>query len=476
MQQCPGKFWLLVVVLCFWQINVKAQNNATRKAARQLLSDSFVSTGHIGISITDASSGKTVYEHNASHNFIPASNVKLFSLYAALKYIGDSVPGLQYYRKEGFTFFVPTADPSFLHPDFKSQPVFDFLKNEKQLVALDDHSWQTTNWGNGWSWDDFAQPYAPERSLLPMYGNLASINRKFSPEVLLNKEQFFREISIHPGYLKNKNRFREINARALSDIDSNALHRLISEKHALYYNFSRDIGSNTFQPAPSLKETGTQQIPFSTNDLAEIFHMLQDTLHKPIILHNRDSLIYSNGKHGDISFSTLYSRPLDSLLIPMMHNSDNFMAEQCLLMASNERIGYINESRLIDTILATDLKDIPDYPRWVDGCGMSRYNLFTPRTFVYILHKLIALQGIEKMKAILPTANEGTLQGYFLRDEGVIFAKTGTLSNNTALCGMIRTKKMKWLLFSVMVNNFQGPATPVKRAIEQFIQAVRYAN
>ena len=113
----------------------------------------------------------------------------------------------------------------------------------------------------------------------------------------------------------------------------------------------------------------------------------------------------------------------------MMHNSDNFFAEQTLLMASNERLGYMNDEAIIDTLLSTDLKDIPQKPKWVDGSGLSRYNLFTPQDFIYILNKMKNEFGLERLKTILPTGNTGTLKNYYVTDSSFVFAKTGSLSN-----------------------------------------------
>ena len=156
-----------------------------------------------------------------------------------------------------------------------------------------------------------------------------------------------------------------------------------------------------------------------------------------------------------------------------MHRSDNFFAEQTLLMVSNERLGVMNDEKIIDTLLKTDFKDLPQKPRWVDGSGLSRYNLFTPQDFVAILNKMKNEFGMERIKVILPTGNEGTISSYYKADSNYIFAKTGTLSGVVALSGFLYTKKNKLLIFSVLVNNHQASATAVRRAVEKFIEDVR---
>ncbi|HSU51171.1 MAG TPA: D-alanyl-D-alanine carboxypeptidase, partial [Segetibacter sp.] len=191
---------------------------------------------------------------------------------------------------------------------------------------------------------------------------------------------------------------------------------------------------------------------------------LADTLHKEVIND------YSPQNTAE-SFP-IYSQPKDSLFRLMMHRSDNFFAEQTLLMASNEYLGEMNDVKMIDTLLKTDLKGLPQRPRWADGSGLSRYNLFSPIDFVWILEKLESEFGLERLKIILPTANEGTLQGLFKGYEGRLFAKTGTLSNNLALSGYVITRKNRQLIFSIMVNNHQAPNAFIRKGIESFITSI----
>lgn len=169
----------------------------------------------------------------------------------------------------------------------------------------------------------------------------------------------------------------------------------------------------------------------------------------------------------------IYSRPTDSMLKPMMQRSDNFFAEQSLLMVSNERLGLMNDARIIDTLLKTDFKDLPQKPRWVDGSGLSRFNLFTPQDFVVILSKMQKEFGMERIKDVFPTGGEGTITSYYKADSGYIFAKTGTLSGVVALSGYLITRKNKLLIFSILVNNHQASATDIRKAIEKFVHGIR---
>jgi D-alanyl-D-alanine carboxypeptidase/D-alanyl-D-alanine-endopeptidase (penicillin-binding protein 4) len=156
-----------------------------------------------------------------------------------------------------------------------------------------------------------------------------------------------------------------------------------------------------------------------------------------------------------------------------MHRSDNFFAEQALLMVSNEVLGYMSDGAIIDTLLKSDFKDLPHPPRWADGSGLSRYNLFSPQDLAAILGKMKAEFGMARIREIFPTGNKGTLANYYKSDSNYLYAKTGTLSGVVALSGYMTTTKGRELIFSVLVNNHQASATAVRRAVEKFVQNVR---
>ena len=159
-----------------------------------------------------------------------------------------------------------------------------------------------------------------------------------------------------------------------------------------------------------------------------------------------------------------------------MHRSDNFFAEQTLMMVSNQLLGEMDEQRLIAHLLKNDLSGFPQKPKWVDGSGLSRYNLFTPEDFVWLLMKMKDEFGLERLKTILPTGNTGTLRNYYVNESGLIFAKTGSLTGHLALSGFLISAKNKLLVFSVIVNNHNTSAATVRRAVEKFLQQVRKEN
>jgi len=464
--------YLLPVV--WWFLSgcaASAQISKSAKAA--LLNDPAIATGHIGISIYEPATGKYWYNYNDTKNFIPASNTKLFTLYAGMKYLGDSLVGLKYAQPADTKqlYILPTGDPTFLHPGFPRQPVLDFLLGtQKKLSLYHDNEWKETAWGNGWSWNDYNEEYMAERSPFPAYGNIveldtAALNFKNALTLIRWKSvpDFFSRKIDSTYIIPFSTRINIFSDSALN-------------AERLQFTVQRTIGGNNFHITPSTSNFSKMKIAFSSNEYQTTLDLLKHDFNiyiaPPVEL---DKASYTK-KSFAFPFRSIKSQPTDSLFKPMMHRSDNFFAEQTLLMVSNEKLGYMNDEAIIDTILNTDLKDIPQKPRWVDGCGLSRYNLFTPRSFVYILDKMRTEFGMERLKNILATGGTGTLSAYYKKDSGYIFAKTGTLSNNCALSGYLVTQKGKLLLFSVLVNNYQSPATPVRRAVERFLQGIRQKN
>src|SRR5699024_5385092 len=170
----------------------------------------------------------------------------------------------------------------------------------------------------------------------------------------------------------------------------------------------------------------------------------------------------------------LYSIPSDTAYKRMLQPSDNFIAEQ-LLYVTAARLGMPFETHhVIDYVKDYYLNDLPDEPQWADGSGLSRYNLFTPRSMIRLLEKISAeFDYDENLFALLPAGGEsGTIRNlYAARDGGspYVFAKTGTLSNNHCLTGYLVTATGRKLLFSFMNNHYITPTSVVQNEMEKVL-------
>jgi len=110
----------------------------------------------------------------------------------------------------------------------------------------------------------------------------------------------------------------------------------------------------------------------------------------------------------------------------------------------------------------------------VDGSGLSRYNLITPRTLVTILDKILKELPREGLFKLLPAGGkEGTLKNWYASDIPYIFAKSGSLRNNYSLSGYLKTKSGKLMIFSFMNNNYVASSSEIKKAMEKMFLEIR---
>lgn len=428
---CNSLYYILPFTFLIF-LSCSTQNKIGKEAKADFFNNTDFSPAHLGISVFDPSTSKYLYNYQAEKLFIPASNTKLFTCYAGMKYLGDSVVAAKYTVEDGSIYLEATGDPTFLHPDFKNQPLFNFLKRSWTSVNL--HTkFNSQPLGRGWAWDDYEATYMAERDPFPMYGNVATFI--FSGDTLRTIPQSLRTAIVG------------------------------NPEPAKPWTIDRNLGSRFFTVVNGRGNTAMQKTATMSMDKG-IFatRYLSDTLHKTVSFFTEGL-----GKSQALNF---YSQPVDSLLKIMMHRSDNFFAEQTLLMVSNKMFGEMNDRKTTDSLLNSDLKVMPQAAKWVDGSGLSRYNLFSPQDFVWLLDKMEEEFGMDRMKEILPSGNEGTLSGLYKNYNGRIFAKTGTLSNHVALSGYVFTKKNKMLIFSILANNQLASSANIRKSFEKFLTTI----
>ena len=199
--------------------------------------------------------------------------------------------------------------------------------------------------------------------------------------------------------------------------------------------------------------------------------LLSDTLHKTIVLIDREM-------RDKESIETIYGIYSDSIYKVMMRESDNFLAESVLLMSAGNfnQNDSLNPKHQIEYILNKQLSDLSQEPRWVDGSGLSRYNLFTPKSMVEVLLKIKEYytakdHNLNRLFEIFPTGGQaGTLEERFINQLPFIHAKTGTLSNNHNLSGYIITKSGKLLVFSYMNNHYRYKTSTIQKQTDIILE------
>ena len=464
-----GRFLIFHFLFLIVLTSCSVEKQIAKSAKADVLHAKPLQTAHVGISIFDPAANKYLYNYQGDKYFVPASNIKIPTCYAAMKYLGDSLVGIRYYIENDSSVIInPTGDPTFLHDDFKSQLVFDFLKKEKRGIYISDDNWKDEALGSGWAWNDYNESYMAERSPFPVTANIVKFYFKYFPTIGRGSLSFF------PSYFEKQNNSFSIKLMNAIGHFVN-VHNIKNEDSVALFSIKRDRRNNQFELVKTKTPFLRQEIPFATDTLKTAVEILKNDYNLKITIIPNDlisSIGYSKDNYTNNNY-IIHSQPTDSLLKPMMHRSDNFFAEQSLLMVSNERLGVMNDAKIIDTLLKTDFKDLPQKPRWADGSGLSRYNLFTPQDFVAILNKMKNEFGMERLKVILPTSGEGTISSYYKADSGYIYGKTGTLSGVVAFSGFLYTKKGKLLIFSTLVNNHQDSATEVRKAMEKFLQGIR---
>jgi D-alanyl-D-alanine carboxypeptidase/D-alanyl-D-alanine-endopeptidase (penicillin-binding protein 4) len=463
---------LLSAAVC-WQSctsGKQLRSAASRDGLGAFVRDSLLArpelmAGQIGICVYDPAKAAYIYNYQGDKYFVPASNTKLFSLYAGLKYLGDSLVGMRYRVTDTALLVMPSGDPTFLHPDYLSQPVIDLIRRTGKRIWLADDNWQDYPMGRGWAWDDYNDDYAAERSSFPIYQNM------------------IRWVQYRPKGSSNDPFGGSPSVYSVPDVDWPVRFNPDTAQRSFFVH--RDLNRNVFEVTEGKEEHKEQYTPFITDGLLSAAALLKDTAGNPAGVRHFGNLHPETRTvpHPETrtvlhpeAWTVLHSRPVDSMFRPMMYNSDNFFAEQTLLMVGNEVLGTMNDSRVIDYLLTVALDSLPQKPNWVDGSGLSRYDLFTPQDFVFLLNRMQREFGLARMERLLPTGGTGTLSAYYRQDSTFIYAKTGSLSGVAALSGYLFAKSGRLLLFSVLVNNYTGSGTIVRRQIEKLIHRIRDTN
>ncbi len=417
-----------------------------------MLKNKYFDTCLVAIQVEDLTTNKTLYKKNEKLLLRPASNMKVITSSSGLLFLGPDYEFETELYYDGYVssdtlygnlFVVGGCDP-----DFVTQDLYTFVDAIRSLnvsvingnIYADVSFKDSLYWGKGWMWDDDPSSDAPYLSALNINDNCVEVTYDGeNDEVKLNPETNYvsviqihndKKLTIDRNWLERKNEII-INGDAEGKTYSAKVNVLNPAKYFLTV-FSEVLDSN------NIKLTGN----------IEIQKLLSDA----------DFLTSVNRKYSDV-------------IINLNKTSDNLSAEMTLYALADKYSGkpatadsgvqFLNQ--LIDSV-GLEPKDY----RFVDGSGVSHYNLVSAELLVSILKYFCKEKPglFEILYNSFPiTGIDGTLENRMRKTkaENNVHAKTGTLSGVSTLSGYLTNKKKHTIAFSILMQNFVGSASKAKK-------------
>ncbi|MEH2166318.1 MAG: D-alanyl-D-alanine carboxypeptidase/D-alanyl-D-alanine-endopeptidase [Nostoc sp.] len=420
------------------------------------------SRGRWGILVQPLSTGQTLYSRDAQKYFTPASNLKLLTTAAALQELGANfrIRTSIYQNSNGVLRVVGRGDPSL--SDTELQKLAQQLKQKgitqiQQLIA-DDSSIQGNIVNPTWQWEDVQSDYGAPVSSFILNQNIFSL--KLVPQAVGKSLQV---VWLDPGEAKQ---WRIINQSVTVPQNQPSYVNVIRELSGTVLRIQGQLATNS---EPSL-------IDLPVVDPNYYFlRRFRTALATEKITLGQTLVINDGVNQEEIAF--VESPPLAELLMETLQNSNNLYAEALLRALAVKKIRLKNQTSAdvgLEVVKASLTKLGVDPANYilVDGSGLSRRNLVTPEAFVQTLRGMAKTPAAYIYRASLPVAGKsGTLKGRFQDTpaEGIVQAKTGTLTSVISLSGYMNGPKYEPLVFSIIVNQSDQSATVIRQAIDEVV-------
>ena len=447
-----------------------------------------------GIQVVDAETGKTLYAWNAQHFFVPASNTKLFTtalalerlgpdftfrtrvlaeaapdaagrVHGPLRLIGGGDPNLSAraipYRKEP-----STGDPLAAIADLADQIAARGVKRVEGGIIGDDTWYLWQPYAAGWGIEDPESDDGAPISALTVNDN--AVNLTIVPGA---REGDVAGLALNP-------------AIELFRINNRVLTAAAGER----IRYSRLPGSRDLYLWGSIALHGRPQVlTLGMDDPARYAaQALKSALEDRGIIVEGKAVArheYPEDVGGDLTGRATAEEPAGVELArrvsaPLIEDlkitdkvSQNLHAELDLRAVGRARRNLGSFEAGLEELKSFlgQIGVAPDAYSIRDGSGLARLNLVTPAAVVALLRHMYESRYREQWIALLPVGGEdGTLSGRFAGTAaGRVHAKTGSLSHVSALSGYIQRANGKWVVFSILVNNYNGSTADVRGVIDR---------
>ena len=401
-----------------------------------------IDNSSVSISIKDLNNGKVIYALNDKILMNPASVQKLLTTPASVDTLGDNFEfSTELYSRGDDSYILKlSADPYFTSSNLNS--LIRNIPRTNKKFYIDDHVLDKKTWGEGWQWDDDMNISMPKFSSYNIDGNLIKLT------IVPSKQGELATIV-------NPSKYPIV---FFNDIKT-------GKKTSIEVNKDSNISNNAILLSGEI--ANSKEIFIPNNDLKRYFDFqLNRALEKNKIYMKEP--IRNSKVNAEDKFVDKISHNISSATTDILVNSNNMVSETLFKLAGAKYQN--NETGTTEA----GLKMFEDYcikkgldtkkVQLTDASGVSKNNLTTADFISQFLYVNKNNKTLEK----LAHPGIGTLSSRMLPLEGHLRAKTGTLSNVSAIAGFLNTKKGKDYAFCIMINDTQLSSSK-KKNLEDFI-------
>lgn len=186
-----------------------------------------------------------------------------------------------------------------------------------------------------------------------------------------------------------------------------------------------------------------------------------------------------NKSEDEQELASVESPPLSQLLIDTNQPSNNLYAEALLrtigVVKKQSETKSLNTAEMGLAAIESTLTDLGVDPQGYaieDGSGLSRHNLVSPEALVQLLKGMAQSPEADIFRASLPVAGvSGTLKNRFKNTtaQGIVQAKTGTVSGVNSLSGYVDSPNYETVVFSIILNQSDLPAKMMRPSVDEIV-------
>lgn len=419
------------------------------------ISDSEIHKDAISVSVKDVTSGNLLYELHSNKPMPPASTQKVITASVSTDTLGEDFEFTTslYKTTNNELQLKLSGDPNLTKGDLSKLLKTAKSKNivSPKAFYIDDFVMDSIEWGEGWQWDDDLNPLMPKFSSYNLDKNLLTVT--IDPGVSKGA----------PGQIK-MNTFYPVTFMNLTTTGAETNIKLAKNNQ-----ISPDMITVNGEVSSRIS------YKFPVNSPKRYFFIKLEEAISSAKIEFYDGFRQRKTPADNIYLVDEIKHPITPVLLDIFKNSNNMAAETVFKVAGGK---FVNNTGA----LKNSLKMFDEYCRKnglknenikiVDGSGVSKNNLMTADFMTDFLLLQAKREDFENYMKLFPTAGEGTLQNRMLYFKDTLYAKTGTLTDISAICGYIKTRNGNIVAFDIMINDPKSSSSAKKTTEEQIIRAI----